>query len=354
MRDWETEESTEEERLPAMRGWGGETDPGVALAPLVHRLERYDRTRQKLEQTGGRTSDLERLLRFLQSPFEVTCRGRTTQITLAKPSTVRDALYDAGSGVHMQVRQRVTKLPVYYLCRTRRDYWQEYGMVVEDLYVSPDYPMVDDRFVTLMNGSHETYFLRLSPLRERAHALLGEASGRHQLDDLLLGAGRHVFEAAWHEDQRLGVEIARHLGLPRFAQAIELLYLCLSGELCELRAAIDERMLAFFEVVYPQPAVRGFLELLTRLDGGAMGDLPQRALRLYARLSAAFNQFLSLQVPWGEAGGATALGKLCFANFPRIALVGELLRGVDEVREAAIKMDGEADEVIGRLLALEA
>ena len=45
----------------------------------------------------------------------------------------------------MDVRQLDSRMPVYFLCRLRKDYWSEYSLIVEDLYRSPGYPLTDER-----------------------------------------------------------------------------------------------------------------------------------------------------------------------------------------------------------------
>jgi len=327
-----------------------------ALQPLLDHIRQYDALRQKLEMQGGAISDVAKVTELLSLPITLKGDYRDCKASLIDQASLRTAIFDVGrSDLHIDVRQLPTGMPVYYLCRIRRDYWSEYTLIVEDLYQSAGYPVLDERFVRLMDGGHETYYLRLSQFREGVKTALPDKSSRSDTsewdtDDILYHTGRHVFQAAWHEDQRPGVLTATHFGLVNFRQAIELLYLCLSGELCELRNATNKRLLSFFEQTYPQPAIRAFLGVLSGLDGAAINDLPQKALKLYARLSNAFSRFLSVEVPWGHRQVTTPLYKLVFGNFSRLALVADRLGEEACIRNAAQRLEEASQAIVGEIV----
>jgi hypothetical protein len=327
-------------------------DLAQALEPLIAHLRGYDGHRLELETAGGQLRDLKRLTEIIRQEVSIQGRYREYQVSLINQTGLRDLLRDVGDfDVHLAVRQLETRLPVYYLCRLDRLYRSEYDLVLEDLYMSPGYPLTDSRMVKLMRGGHEVYHLRLSPFRSKTEKLLGGQKIR-RVDDLLNKVGRHIFQAAWHEDQRLGVMVAQEFGLPRFHEAIEVLYLCLSGELCEIRNAADDELYRFFREVYLQPAIHGFLELLPRLEGGALTHLTQAALGLYARLSQAFKRFLSVKVEWGFRKELTPLQKLVFGNFSRLAQVAARLENDPEVSAAKEVLEREAGAVVAALLGV--
>ena len=319
----------------------------ASLDPLIRQIQTYDFLRRKLETEGGHLADLNAITRVLTETFCLKGFYKTHEVALVHHGGLRAALLSLGDyDLHLDVRQLETHMPVYYLCRVRRDYWSEYSMVVEDVYLSPGYPLIDARFVRLMSQGREAYYLRLSQFRGAVAAM-----SPTYVDGLLYDLGRYVFQAAWHEDQRVGLLTAEHFSLPRFRDAIELLYLCLSGELCELRSAINDGMLSFFERVYPQPAIAAFLRLLTGLDGGALSGIPQKALKEYAKLSKAFGKLVEIQVPWGARRVGTPLYKLLFGNLSRLALVGDALRSEDEVVRAGKQLEKVAQRVIDELVA---
>jgi len=354
----------------------------ASLDPLIRQIQTYDFLRRKLETEGGHLADLNAITRVLTETFCLKGFYKTHEVALVHHGGLRAALLSLGDyDLHLDVRQLETHMPVYYLCRVRRDYWSEYSMVVEDVYLSPGYPLIDARFVRLMSQGREAYYLRLSQFRDAVAAMASEGGARGEgrgaresqsptaleprpsglapaatasptyVDGLLYDLGRYVFQAAWHEDQRVGLLTAEHFSLPRFRDAIELLYLCLSGELCELRSAINDGMLSFFERVYPQPAIAAFLRLLTGLDGGALSGIPQKALKEYAKLSKAFGKLVEIQVPWGARRVGTPLYKLLFGNLSRLALVGDALRSEDEVVRAGKQLEKVAQRVIDELVA---
>ena len=144
--------------------------------------------------------------------------------------------------------------------------------------------------------------------------------------------------------------VATHVDLLALRQAIELLYLCLSGDLCELRGAITPAMLRFFTQIYPQPAIHTLLVRLQQLDGSALNALPQRALPLYVRLAQAFNRFLAIDIPWGYRQLQVPLAKVLWGNVSRLELVGKRLSNHQAVREAAARLEAVAQEVIERVL----
>ena len=339
----------------AWGGWrGGRTvNVRAAIEPLLARLREYDGNRRKLEKEGGVIAEINRITELLTQTFPLSGRYRDHTVSLVNPPSLRSALIDIGNDdLHLDVRQLSTRMPVYYLCRIRWDYWSAYSLVVEDVYRSPGYPILDERFVRLMDAGHETYYLRLSPFRAPVAGLAGGEPDRLEwaVDDILSIVGRHVLQAAWHDDQRPGMLTAAHFGLPHFRQAIELLYLCLSGDLCELRNAVNGNMTAFFRDVYPQPAILTFLTRLAAVDGGAISEIPQSALKLYARLTRHFGQFLGSEVAWGRLHGRVPLYKLVFGNFPRLDLVGAGLRSDPRVQDAVRRLERESQAVIGEIV----
>lgn len=331
------------------------TEVSQVLEPLIAHLRIYDTHRVELERNGGTIQDLKRLTEILRQEIDIPGRYRDYRVSLTDQAGLRDLLLDvANLRLHLGVRQLDTRLPVYYLCRLDHQYRSLYDLVIEDLYLSPGYPLPDERFVKFMRRGHELYHLRLSPFRGQVIALLGKKK-TDEVDALLSKVGGHIFQAAWHEDQRLGVMVARQFDLPLFLQAIEVLYLCLSGELCEIRSATTDKMFRFFKVVYPQPAIYQFLKLLLGLEGGALTGLSQRALKLYTNLSQAFNRFLTLKMPWGVRRESVTMQKLIFGNFSRLPLVARALQGNPRLAEARGILEQKSGAVMREMLgSLEA
>ena len=323
-----------------------------ALEPFIDHLRNYDRLRVKMEQSLWTIRDLQRLTETLAQDIVLETPFEKEKVCLVNRETLRRVLYDLDPFLYLDVRQRSSGLPVYYLYRVRKDFFSEYSLVVDDVYQSPGYPAPDIRFVKLMHQGHEGYFLRLSQFREQ----VGQRGGTpgtptiREMDDLLFELGRRVFQAAWHDDQRLAVQTAGQIGLVQFQNAIELLYLCLDGKLCDLRNAVNEDLLRFFGDVYPQPAIKAFLELLIQLEGDRLNELPQRARILYRRLLKAYRCFLAVEVPWGGQSLWLPLKNIIQANVSRLHLVAKRLNDLEVLREAAGKLESEAREVIQGIL----
>lgn len=327
-----------------------------ALAPLIRQFQEYDTLRLKLELEGGSARELlNSITAALATPLKLAGRYEEKLVQLKNQSGLREMVKDIDYDLHLDVRQRSTciPMPVYYLCRIHRDYWREYSLIVEDLYMSPGYPLTDPRFVRFMSEGHEVYFLRLSQFRDGVDGK-GNGDGEdasRKTDIFLYDLGRNVFQAAWHEDQRLGVAVADTLGLPQFREAVELLYLCLSGELCELRGAVKEPMLRFFGEVYPNAAIRIFLKKLAALEGDRLNDMPRRAADLYKRLANSFRGFLATEVVWGPLKLQTPLWKLLYGNVSRFNLIGRALKGDPRMADSTASLEKTSQAVINELLS---
>jgi hypothetical protein len=133
---------------------------------------------------------------------------------------------------------------------------------------------------------------------------------------------------------------------------LALTYLCLSGELCELRSALDRKMTRFFQEIYPQPAIHGFLEILKDLDGHMLNHLTRHAALLFKKLSSSFSRFLGTDVTWGNQHLSVPLWKVLYANMERLHLVGRALDSQPKLRRTAGNLKKASVGIINDLLAL--
>ncbi|HEU4388590.1 MAG TPA: hypothetical protein VFV34_12385, partial [Blastocatellia bacterium] len=199
---------------------GSRKDYRDALHPLIDHLRRYDSLRDDLCRRGGTMADVQRLTALLSEPVRLRGDIMAHQVSLTDQRSIRIALNDVGDfNLHFQVRQHEpSRLPVYYLSRVARDFWSEYSLIVDDLYIGPGYPMTDERFVNLMDRGHELFYLRLSQFRNGTEQLISQGSpaSESEVDECLNEIGRHVLQSAWHEDQRLAVLTSTHFQLPGF------------------------------------------------------------------------------------------------------------------------------------------
>lgn len=342
------------------RGGGSDTQSGYyysrpfaevrkLLLPLMQRLRDYDATRVRLEREGGTAADLQLLTGCLSNPISIDDRSQHHRAVLTEPDELRQVLKRIGAkDLYFSVRVRPSGLPAYYVVRAKHGYWSEYSLLVEDLYRSPEYPSPDERFVKLMDWSHETYFLRLSQFREGVSAGLPVkgAESERKADGVLHDVGRQVFQAAWHEDQYAAFQVAEVFQLPLFRQAIELLYLCLSGDLCAIRASLDDDVSEFFVNVYPQPAIHALLARIGELDGKGLAELPEDAGDAYRRLTASFERFLRVEVRHGSRASSLPLYKLIYANFGRLDMITPTVTSCDGLSDAGAQLEELAAQVI--------
>jgi hypothetical protein len=325
------------------------------LRPLLDRIGEYDAVRVKLETEGGEMSDIAMMTRLLDEPVAIHDGFDSCAVKLSEHETLRRELRRMGDhDVLFDVRILGTGMPVYYICRAKSDFWANYTFIVEDMYRSPGYPSFDDRFCRLMFLGHESYFLRLSHLRDGIGRMSTgrTAPDRDEIDGILHGIGRDVLQSAWHEDQLPGILTSKYFGLKKFREAIELLYLCLGCDLCGLRANIDGRMLGFFETVYPQNAIRSFLGTMKERRGSDLNDISRRALASYASLSREYGRFLATEVKWRCDGPKLPLFKSIFGNFYRLESLAGLAEPNADLVEASKRLESSSEnaiaEVIGR------
>ena len=315
-----------------------------AVEPLVERLDGVQQVLRKLKTIGGYIADLNKVTALLRHPIVLNTPSGSQTISLINPEGVSRVLKQVNWDLKLQVRQLPNRMPAYYIGRTRQDWWAEYSLVVEDIYQSPDFPVQDERFYRLMHAGHEMYYLRVAQFREAAaeYMALKHPDNPMTTDHLLYSAGRNVFQHAWHEDQRLAFLVARNFGLEDFKRAIELLYLCLGADLCELRSAVTPVMLGFFETVYPQPAIRRALAEICAMDGQQLNHLPRLAIQVYQKLSKAFGGFLKTELAWGDTNKELPLWNLIYANLGRLETISPRLMNTTSVGQACFNLEEES------------
>jgi hypothetical protein len=329
-----------------------EIDLHEAVDPLILHLKTYDKYRQNFEKKGGTIKDLATLSAILSQEICLEGRYGKTKVALKDLSKVRSALYDIDHGICLQVRELRSGMPCYYLCRIKDIYFSDYNsLVVEDLYCSPGYPIPDKRFVRLMKRGKEKSFLRLSPFRDSIKKGIRDLKNQklsieHETDRNIYALGRYVLGPAWHEDQFPGMQAADHFELRRFPQVIELLYLLLSGDHCELRSQADSNMLDFFQTTYPHLPIIDFLKKLKDLNGAELNELPEEGLTNYVSLQKAFSDFLSIEIPWGKRKTKMPLNMLLLGNFSRLNLVGKILNQSKDALKAKKRLEKEVQKII--------
>ncbi len=332
------------------RGYGPTRDEiSERLQPLFSILAALDGLRMRMERSGGGGETLDELRGILLAPITLKgCSRFFKPIALVNPQPLRRVIADAaGYSVHLEARTLHHGIPVYYCCRTRDDYYSEYGLIVEDLYCSPSYPFDDERFVRLRMFGREEQWLRLSQYRSAVEQMLGSRDG-DAVDAHLHEAGRWVLSAAWHESQRPGLLIAACMGLSAFPRAVEILHLALTSDPCDLRARVNPAMLLFFREAYKQKHIHSFLSSLQSMDGGRLDRIWSEALPMYRGLTSAYLRFIKTEIRWGPLRQTTPLWKVVFGNYPRMQSLSGALRANSSAAKAARELERTSAGILER------
>jgi hypothetical protein len=328
------------------------------LRPLLERLRSYDSVLERLSKEGGGIDDIDTLMKLLNGQVAMEdFQGRRRTFKLTEYDELQRQLSRTSNhSAFFDVRVLPSGMPSYYICRVESDFWARCIFVVEDIYKSPKYSLFDERFCRLMVYGRESRILRLSHLRDGVVHAFGKSGSLNwqEADSILHRAGAHVLRLAWHGDQLPGVLTARHFGLRNFRNAFELLYLCLSCDVCELRTNIDEPMLKFFEAVYPQPAISSFLGSLGELRGTELNDISRKAIEHYVLLSREYETFLSTQVKWEADRPSRPLFKLLFGNFWRLECLADLARSNPNLAEASRRLESSSGMIINDITGADA
>jgi hypothetical protein len=326
----------------------------AGLAGMLGQFEEYEGQFLSLAEKGGSVQDIRRLTGLLGQPFVLRGPCGEAEARLGDPVSVKNALTHAGQyDVHLEVRRIDLGLPAYYLSRVRKDYWEAYGLVVEDLYRSSRYPIDEPRFIRLMDAGRNTYFLRLSDFREPVSRMLGEerSAVRPRTDSLLYTLGRYVLQGAWHIDQRFAFMVAKAFDLPNLQEVIELSYFCLSCDLGALRRHLNGDVLRFFNDVYPNKALSSLIARLPHLNGSQFSALSQCALECYVDITALFNEFLRTTVQWqAPPSDETPLWKLILANMGRLPIISTPASLQESILAARTRLESGAATCIEQTL----
>ena len=324
------------------------------LNPLLRVLKDYDKLRMQLMDQGGKLEDMVQLRDILRREFNIGDRFDKA-VSLVDQRGVKRMLhyYDDGDLI-LDIKQHEYGFPIYYLCKAHTSYDTMYNAVVEDLYRSPDYEFYDNRLVKLMDVGHQYILLRMSPYRKKFMKILSDElkSKQSTVDFLLSDIGTNVLQYAWHEDQNIGIYCSEAFDLPNFRKAIELVYVCLTADLCDLRSNTDSYYLKFFQKVYRQDAIHDFLCMLLQADDLPVISLQQTARATYSHLLRAFNDFLSCKV---DAAGSRDIPayKLILGNIFRLNLVWNEIRDDPSIQKATRELEEMSSQCISDINSLK-
>lgn len=323
------------------------------IKPLVAAIRAHDKALAQLKTQGGDIRILQVITSILKRPLHLDSYYSNEPVTLENPGKINARLREIGAGDYfLDVRLTPYGFPCYYLCRIKTAFWDGYSTIIEDIYMSPDYIIVDPHFIKLMSFGHETFHLRLSRFRPKTKSLFPDETDANEKkkDKYLSKLSKYIFQSAWNESQQLAMLTALHFDLPFFRQAIELIYLILSGELCEIRSNTDDNMKFFFKNIYEQPAILALIDNLNTIEGRALTDLNTLALNSYKQILTEFVSFLKIEVNWGLVRSTHALLNIILANFKRLDYVGSKLSDEPAVRRATKRLEMQSQKLIDGII----
>ena len=161
------------------------------LSPLINTIQKYDSLKSKLEKEGN-IKLIEDITNLLKKELVIKHHNKQFKLSLKYPGSVYECLGKIYNGnISIDIRKTQNGMPKYYLCRFLNDRWSRYKLIIEDLYRSPDYNIVDERFARLMYCGHEIYFLRVSHLYVNIVKMFkrNKLSHYHSADDFLEAFG---------------------------------------------------------------------------------------------------------------------------------------------------------------------
>lgn len=325
------------------------------LAPLTNTLKEYEILRRILEYEGGGIELIREITALMNKKVNISGPyNKEDKVSLSDPDQIRILLRTVGqTDLKFSVRRLGHGLPVYYLARVHKDWWGLYSLIVEDVHLSPGYPLLDQRFARLMTHGKERYYLRLSLFRSQVAKMFSESGAQVEAhtDDLLYDLGRCIFQGTWHTDQRFVFVFSDVFGLPALRNTIELVYLCLSCDLSMLRRFMTPSMLTFFETCYSNPGIKRLIGRLNVMTGAEMSALNRRALDVYQQITDAINTALSTEIKWTSSWQESLpLWKIIVANVGRLEIVAKQLHGNATLCASLEKLTANADGCIRRLI----
>jgi hypothetical protein len=324
------------------------------LQPLIRQIKRFDRIKNEVMNQAVSIRKLGQLAEILNEQIDLFPEKEDIKCNLLNYKSLNDQFWmEDLDNVKLEVRRGYMHMPMYYLCDAKSNYFGNYGIVLEDYYLSPGYTFEDPRFTRLMHHGHELYFIRMSGFRKEVEKLFEKTKSKQakKTDKLLLDVGKHFLQGAWHEDQVIAWMMSEHFKLLKFKQAMELIYFSLGSEFCDVRQEITPEIKLFFRQVYKQPALLALIEKIETSEGNAFLDLETKSRELYTSVSKAFSNLLQCDIKWGMVQKRTIpLYKVVFSNIYRLDLVVKTLQENEAVHRNCQELEKVAGEAIEALV----
>ncbi len=281
---------------------------------LISQLTRYDLARRRLQTSAWSAENVDELTDLLSAPVAGSLslqhgRDLARRVRLIGPRVAPLCLAVSRIGR--------LELPAFHLTRVGR--FDGAAVVVERLYSSHDYPVgLDRRLCRVALHGRRVHAVDLSEVRRRAAGIRGSDG----LDEYLLRAGGGVLSRAFSPHQAVGLAVAAGVDLPRFQEALELVYLLASPLDPIIRLLeVHSELPAFFDRHGPMPhaSLQRALEGIVSLEASARDHVRAGAREATRDLQGAFSEFVSTILPGGRAATRrTGLLSFTIANLDRL------------------------------------
>ena len=277
------------------------------LKQLIDQIKEIDKAKDEILNNSISLKKLGLMSKLLRKNIRFERTDLDTKYDLMDKNGIEKRLhFDGLYNFRLDVRRGDMFFPKYYLCDAEESWYNVYGIITNDYYLSPDYDFADKRFARLMIYGHEMPFIRMSQFKE---ATMKMFKGDHdQVSDkaekLLEEIGNHIMQYAWHEDQLIGWLISEKLNLPGFKEAMEVIYFNLGADFSDTRNHVSQDIYNFFTIVYEQDSLKALFKKIESLSGDEFRSLELISRHWYNELNAAFSVFLRHEVPWGILKGA--------------------------------------------------
>ena len=297
----------------------GHEESEQMIWPLVDHIDHVDALRLDLFHNTISINKLQEYNDLLLKPVAIGNKYRDQTITLADQDIERKLAHVGLWDIKLSIRRGKLGFPKYHFCEYRDFYGRNYGIVLNEYFVSADYKFTDSRFARIISYGHETNFIRMSSFRDGVDKYI-TGNMPERTDAVLKKVGSYFLQGAWHEDQLTAWIVSDVLGLVKFSEAIEIIYFILGSDFTETRDYFDDDVEKFFTIVYPRESLLGIIKKIEHSTAEDLLNLERVAREWYRSLNNAFSGLLKAEVSWGELK-KIPMYKIIYSNIYRLDLV---------------------------------
>jgi len=317
----------------------------LSLNRLKSHLKEIDGLIHTVEKGHITSSTMADITDKLRSKRLLSNGSNIFRVKFNEPAELKRTLFLLDPSLHLEIQQ-AGLFPRYYLCRLSSGSTRH---VIEDIHLSPGFPMTNERFLRMSRHGRQFLAIRVSTYHDELKKIL---KGRTK--KTLEKAADNILQYAWHVDQSL-LHILAHrqaLDLPESLYLSELIYL-LCFKYWEDVHQHSKRLNTFFEKVYPNPYLPGIIESVSNKNEVERTVLFACAREMYSGFQHALNKLLNIEVRLQSKGDTTSLKHVLFSNLYRFNEIVKVLdlNNDDRIKEEAQKLEARAKTLSFQLLS---